>query len=158
MMQLPATAGGSLTAHMPNSSMYAPPAETFNFLGFTHIGGTTHRTGRLAEIPALWGLQFPEGAGFGCGLIPAVHFQDRRILPEIETPTRPRPAARFSHPAALNPIIAEAVQLFLPVRHNPLTPPPTSATLSRKGARAGSRRARALHCNTVIPCFLGKGF
>jgi hypothetical protein len=44
------------------------------------------------------------------------------------------------------------------VRHNPLTPPPTSATLSRKGARAGSRRARALHCNTVIPCFLGKGF
>ena len=113
---------------------------------------------RLAQTPGLWGLRFPEGTGFGRGLIPAVHFQDRRILPEIETPTRPRPAARFSHETALNPIIAQVVQLFPPVRHNPLTRPPTSATLSRKGARAGSRRARALHCHTVISFFLGKGF
>ena len=71
--------------------------------------------GRLAQTPGLWGLRFPEGTDFGRGLNPAVHFQDRGVLPETETPTRPRPAARFSHQAALNLIMVHVVQLFQPL-------------------------------------------
>jgi hypothetical protein len=52
-------------------------------------------SGWLAQTPGLWGLRFPGGTGFGRGLISAVHFQDRCILPEIKTPTRPRPAEQL---------------------------------------------------------------
>ena len=61
-----------------------------------------------------------------------VHAQDRSVIPEIEPPTRPRPAARMLDQASSHGIVVHVIQFLIPLLWAPDVHVPVAHTSRQK--------------------------